>query len=950
MTRIIDSTYEIIGEIGSGGGGIIFLANHKRLGKKVILKADKRKITTRQELLRREVDVLKDLSNPYIPQVYDYFTEDLNVYTVMEYIEGESLDKPLRRGEHFEQSQVIKWAVQLLSALCYLHNPVHGNPPRGYVHSDIKPANLMRRPNGDISLIDFNIALALGEEHAIGKSVGYASPEHYGLDFSSYRSLRTDKDETETIDPDETVTITPCMSPHEKKIMPDVRSDIYSVGATLYHLLSGKRPAKNALDVIPLSADKYSLAFVSIIMKAMNPNPDLRYQTAAEMLEAIIGLRENDSRFKRYKRQVVIARGILFSMFVIGVLSAFAGLRRMQLKEGWLKLAEYSRDAFNAGDSTQALQYVMQAYPRKKDPLTPESIPQTQEVLTEILGVYDLDDDFNVYKTVQLPSAPLDLQMSPGATTAACVYKGNVAIINLDSSEIIETLPAEKSALAEVEYLDENTIVYAGTDGITTYDISNKMKLWNGKPATGISISGDGKTIAAVYKDNTYATIYDAHTGKEKYVTDFKQRCQSITRNDGFVNPSNNLFDLNFDGSMLAVSFSDGSLSVFKLNTESENEDIEIFSDTSNYSHFEGGFYEQYIAIAATNDNLEDSVFIIIDTDSIIQTGGFQSEGYYSAYVNEEGIIVGVDNILVQIDPVTGEQQPLVDTAQRINRYSHDGEFTLTSTDGYVYFFDEQANEMCSFEREVGCDFVTLRGDTALIGSSDSSVVWITKYENHSDAEVAVYDPAYLHDEARISGDSKTIMLFSYDKFRICDMNGEVIRDVLIPNAEEVYDQQFIRDGTDSYLEIIYNDGQVKRYDASSGQLTESETIDTPDLSLYEEFETENLRIESPLHGTPKAYDKKSGELVAELNDDAYLTYISEIGNYIIAQYVTTDNKYYGYLMNQQCQVLAYLSNLCDVLNDKFLFDYPTGHIKQAKLYELEELQEIAWNELKEEE
>lgn len=148
MSRIIDSTYEIIGVIGTGGGGTVFLARHKRMGKKVVLKADKRKITTREDLLRREVDTLKNLSNTYIPQVYDYFIEDSVVYTAMEYIEGESLDKPLKRGEHFSQPQVIKWAVQLLSALDYLHDPVHGDPPRGYVHSDIKPANLMKRANG----------------------------------------------------------------------------------------------------------------------------------------------------------------------------------------------------------------------------------------------------------------------------------------------------------------------------------------------------------------------------------------------------------------------------------------------------------------------------------------------------------------------------------------------------------------------------------------------------------------------------------------------------------------------------------------------------------------------------------------------------------------------------------------------------------------------------------
>ncbi len=184
MARIVASTYEITQRLGAGGGGVVFLANHLRLNKKVVLKADKRSLSIRQDLLRCEVDVLKLLSHPYIPQVYDFFEEDGTVYTVIDYIEGESLDKPLKRGERFSQALVIQWAAQILEALRYLHSPTHGSPPRGFVHSDIKPANIMLTPSGKVCLIDFNIALAMGEENVIGCSAGYASPEHYGLDFS----------------------------------------------------------------------------------------------------------------------------------------------------------------------------------------------------------------------------------------------------------------------------------------------------------------------------------------------------------------------------------------------------------------------------------------------------------------------------------------------------------------------------------------------------------------------------------------------------------------------------------------------------------------------------------------------------------------------------------------------------------------------------------------------
>ena len=137
----MDSTYKIIRKLGSGSGGNVYLAEHLRLNKKVVLKAYKSRITASQELVRREVDILKELSHPHIPRVYDFFIEDGNIYTAMDFIEGESLDKALKRGEAFSQAQIIRWAIQLLDALAYLHTPIHGEPPKGYVHSDIKPAN-----------------------------------------------------------------------------------------------------------------------------------------------------------------------------------------------------------------------------------------------------------------------------------------------------------------------------------------------------------------------------------------------------------------------------------------------------------------------------------------------------------------------------------------------------------------------------------------------------------------------------------------------------------------------------------------------------------------------------------------------------------------------------------------------------------------------------------------
>ena len=185
-------------------------------------------------------------------------------------------------------------------------------------------------------------------------------------------------------------------------------------------------------------------------------------------------------------------------------------------------------------------------------------------------------------------------------------------------------------------------------------------------------------------------------------------------------------------------------------------------------------------------------------------------------------------------------------------------------------------------------------------------------------------------------------MLFSYNEFRLYAMDGTLLSETEIPDAAQVYDQQYIRDEEGSRLEVIYNDGTVTAYSAADGTLLYEKKGEKPDKGMYEEFVTDTLRIESPLHGTPAAYDLKSGRLVRELEKDTYLTYVTQAGDYVVVQFVTADGYCYGQLLDSRCGVLAELPYLSDVVGDRLIFDYPTGDLRETRIYEIEELVEMA--------
>lgn len=297
-------TYEIIGKLGEGSGGIVYKAIHKRLRKEVVVKQIKNQgMSLRNK--RKEVDILKNLNHSYLPQVLDFFEIGGNAYTVMSFIPGKSLKTLIQEGRYFQRKEVIRWAMQLCSALQYLHEQI---PP--IIHGDIKPANIMLTPKGDICLIDFNISFFMNAGTVLGYTDGYTSPEQYQRVRNLQQGIR------------------------ENFVKIDERADLYSLGATLYHIITGEKLGENGANIDrTLLNEKAGETFASVIGRALEKDPKKRFQSAAQMLEALQFLPKKDKRYRRLLARQSAERTIA-SVFLAGCIALTGyGVYTMRLEK-----------------------------------------------------------------------------------------------------------------------------------------------------------------------------------------------------------------------------------------------------------------------------------------------------------------------------------------------------------------------------------------------------------------------------------------------------------------------------------------------------------------------------------------------------------------------------------------------------------------------------------------
>lgn len=252
---LVDGKYKILSEIGHGGMSVVYMAINEKANKtwavKEVRKDGKMDFNTVRQGLMAEIKTLKNLKHPNLPSIVDVIEDEDSFIIVMDYIEGRSLDKIIEENGAQPESFVVEWAKQLCDVFGYLHSRT---PP--IIYRDMKPANVMLKPDGNIMVIDFgtakNYEIDLGETTGIG-TIGYAAPEQYigsGLG-------RT-----------------------------DARTDIYCLGITLYHLLTNVDPCKNLISDRSIRAVNPALShgLDAIIKKCTEHQPDDRYQTCAELM------------------------------------------------------------------------------------------------------------------------------------------------------------------------------------------------------------------------------------------------------------------------------------------------------------------------------------------------------------------------------------------------------------------------------------------------------------------------------------------------------------------------------------------------------------------------------------------------------------------------------------------------------------------------------------------
>ena len=360
---VIDNKYKILNKIGQGGMSIVYLAMNERANKQWAIKEIRKDAAAASEItmasIKTETEMLKNLSHPNLPSIVDIIDYEDSILIVMDYVEGNTLSKAVNELGPQPQEYVIEWAKQLCDVLGYLHSQ---NPP--IIYRDLKPGNIMLKPDGTIVLIDFGTARQYKQENIEDTTClgtrGYAAPEQFGGQGQT-----------------------------------DARTDIYCLGTTIYHLVTGKNPSEPPYEIrnIRYWNEALSTGLEQIVAKCTQLDPDKRYQNCTEVLYALEHYDELDETYRRKEKAklgIFLTTAILTVAAFAGSLSCYTYGKHVQQVNHDKLLEDASRGA-TAADSKEALIDSIAVYPSQVD-----------SYINLIDNVYLADENFSAEEAAEL--------------------------------------------------------------------------------------------------------------------------------------------------------------------------------------------------------------------------------------------------------------------------------------------------------------------------------------------------------------------------------------------------------------------------------------------------------------------------------------------------------------------------------------------------------------------
>jgi serine/threonine protein kinase/TolB-like protein len=276
--------YRIDAVLGIGGMGVVYLACDERLGRKVGLKLLPQSLVAEQarwERLKREARTASALNHPNIMTIHEVGEVDSTHYIATEFIEGTTLRERIIKGP-IPPNEALDIAIQVASALCVAHGA-------GIVHRDVKPENIMLRPDGYVKVLDFGIAKFTQQETLAARtSAGARAATQQGMIMGTVRYMSPEQARGQTV---------------------DARSDLWSLGIVLYEMLAGRPPfeGETPTDVMaavllkdPEPVEQRATivppALQSVVVRSLQKDPAERYQTAEEMLSELRAIEEKTDR------------------------------------------------------------------------------------------------------------------------------------------------------------------------------------------------------------------------------------------------------------------------------------------------------------------------------------------------------------------------------------------------------------------------------------------------------------------------------------------------------------------------------------------------------------------------------------------------------------------------------------------------------------------------------